>query len=48
MHAKEGGVNIEDGSVINSLEKDILDHLESKKNALRLAGEAVTTLLQID
>lgn len=42
------GVNVDDGSIVDSLENRVLDQLMVKHWALRLATDAVTTILRID
>jgi T-complex protein 1 subunit theta len=42
------GVNVDDGSIIDALENRILDQLMVKHWALRLATDAVTTILRVD
>lgn len=42
------GVNVDDGSIVDSLKNRILDQLMVKHWALRLATDAATTILRID
>lgn len=42
------GVNVDDGSIMDSLENRILDQLMVKHWALRLATDAVATILRVD
>lgn len=42
------GVDVDDGSVIDAVDRRILDQLMVKHWALRLATDAVTTILQVD
>jgi T-complex protein 1 subunit theta len=42
------GVNVDDGSIVDALENRILDQLMVKHWALRLATDAVVTILRVD
>jgi len=46
---KSMGVDVESGALlVNAAEKEILDHLESKRWAVRFAADAVLTILKVD
>jgi len=46
---KASGVDVDSGALLcNATEKEILDHLETKRWALRFALDAVLTVLQVD
>jgi len=42
------GVNIKTGEIVDAFELGVGDHLESKRWAIRLSGDAVLTILRID
>merc|ERR1711964_167337 len=48
LENKEIGIDLETGYPSNSVERNILDCLNAKLWAIRLASEVATTILQVD
>eukprot|EP00189_Rhodosorus_marinus_P000140 CAMPEP_0113962182 /NCGR_PEP_ID=MMETSP0011_2-20120614/5760_1 /TAXON_ID=101924 /ORGANISM="Rhodosorus marinus" /LENGTH=545 /DNA_ID=CAMNT_0000973981 /DNA_START=84 /DNA_END=1721 /DNA_ORIENTATION=+ /assembly_acc=CAM_ASM_000156 len=42
------GVDIDEGTICNAMDKQIVDHLATKMNAITLATEAACTVLRVD
>lgn len=48
LYAEMGGVDVEEGGRCDAVARMIYDHLETKKNAIKLATEATATILRVD